>query len=385
MKVLHIIEGLDKRLGGLPYSVSNIIRVEKELGYCSFVLSIEEHSYELDTVEFNEENLFLFSSSFPKRFYRSKNAIEWLKKNISNFELLVFHSTWNVLCLESSMVARKAGVPYIVWPHGSLDPFDLQKKQLFKKILGPLIVKPYLEHSKFICCTSDKEAQMLVTYSASCQIHSIPLPVFSISPSSPSSLSVSFREKYQYSDDDFVFLFLSRINYKKGLEDLLNAISLLPDLYKQKVKLAIAGTGEPLYVEKIKELVVKLKLQEVVSFLGQLSGYDKIAAFYGSDTFVLTSQNENFGIVIVEAMQAGLPALVSNNVYICSSIEAHKAGWVCELNEISIVHALTTIIESVPLMIDFQKNAFQLGQSFSVPQLKVKYKNLYESAVKSSN
>jgi glycosyltransferase involved in cell wall biosynthesis len=63
---------------------------------------------------------------------------------------------------------------------------------------------------------------------------------------------------------------------------------------------------------------------------GFISGKAKEGAFNAANLLALPSLNENFGIVLVEAMAAGLPLLISDQVYIHKEVTAGQAGWVCE-------------------------------------------------------
>ncbi len=102
-------------------------------------------------------------------------------------------------------------------------------------------------------------------------------------------------------------MFISRLDPKKGLENLLQAMPLLGS----ETVLDIYGTGDPAYVDSLKRLAADLGLQSRVSFHGHVDGERKTAAFASADLFVLPSHSENFGMVVAEALAHGLPAIVS--------------------------------------------------------------------------
>lgn len=68
--------------------------------------------------------------------------------------------------------------------------------------------------------------------------------------------------------------------------------------------------------------------QPAIHFAGMLTGDSKWGAFYGCDAFVLPSHQENFGIVVAEALACGKPVLISDQVNIWQEIEAAGAGFV---------------------------------------------------------
>ncbi|MGE3979782.1 MAG: glycosyltransferase [Nitrospira sp.] len=104
-------------------------------------------------------------------------------------------------------------------------------------------------------------------------------------------------------------LFLSRIHPKKGLLTLINA-------WKQASvphdwRLAIAGPDENGHQHEVWSRAKDLGIAEQIDFLGPVMGPAKWQLYVDSDVFVLPSYNENFGLVIAEAMAAGLPVITT--------------------------------------------------------------------------
>ncbi|MDF1613099.1 glycosyltransferase [Stygiobacter electus] len=339
MRILHVIQSLDPKLGGLPAALRGLIAVENELDIRHDILSTHSEYGEND---FPNSKIYLYNKTFPKRFNRSKEALKFLKKNIKDYNLLIIHSVWTLIGYESVRIVREFQVPYIIWPHGSLDPFDLQKKSLLKKILGPIFIKPLLSNSAAVCCTSQIEAEKLETYKSKPYKKVLPLPIII---DQVKGSRVRFRENYNYKKDDFVLLFLSRINYKKGLNIIVEGLSKIQAEYPF-VKLFIAGSGDKTYLNKLKDWVIEYKLQDKVIIGGQLAGQDKADAFLGSELFVLPSMNENFGIAIFESLYSNLPVLISNNVYLWKDIVENGAGWVCGYSIESFSNELLKIVNN---------------------------------------
>ncbi len=110
-------------------------------------------------------------------------------------------------------------------------------------------------------------------------------------------------------DGRFTILFMGRHRYYKGVDDLIQAVALLPAALA--VRLLIGGDG-PLR-GAWEALSVELGLQDKISFVGNLSD-DDLPRFYASgDLFVLpaNSRAESFGKVLQEAMAAGLPCMTT--------------------------------------------------------------------------
>lgn len=108
------------------------------------------------------------------------------------------------------------------------------------------------------------------------------------------------------SADPFIIGFLGSLNTKnKGLDILLNACDSLPFNFTLKIG------GEGKYLEYYKRMSKELQINHKCNFVGNINQFD-IPYFYSDiSLFVLTSRYETFGIVLVEAMAAGVPVIAT--------------------------------------------------------------------------
>jgi glycosyltransferase involved in cell wall biosynthesis len=153
----------------------------------------------------------------------------------------------------------------------------------------------------------------------------------------------TFRKKHGIPCDAIVVLFLSRVDYKKGLDFLIPALSLLKREFP-RLWFVLAGTGTPEFSEKVHGWLSENNILSFTKEVGFVSGQDKCNTLAAADIFALPSQNENFGIVNIEAMHAGLPLLISDQVYICKEIEEAGAGVVCHPNVHSVTEKLRNLL-----------------------------------------
>src|SRR5262249_16716737 len=103
-------------------------------------------------------------------------------------------------------------------------------------------------------------------------------------------------------------LFLSRIHEKKGLDVLINAFATLRDKHAQ---LVIAGTGDAGYVTQMQQLAEQRGVAARTHFVGVVQGQAKITLFRRAQMLVLPSSQENFGIVVAEALACETPVLLT--------------------------------------------------------------------------
>jgi glycosyltransferase involved in cell wall biosynthesis len=115
-------------------------------------------------------------------------------------------------------------------------------------------------------------------------------------------------------------LFLSRLHEKKGVDVLIRAAALLRERRRECVVM-VAGKGEEGYERYLHELTERLSLQDDVVFLGLVTGKTKISLYQAADLFVLPTQQENFGMVLAEALAAGTPVITTKGTDIWMEIE----------------------------------------------------------------
>ena len=107
-----------------------------------------------------------------------------------------------------------------------------------------------------------------------------------------------------YPKSDFIVLFLSSVCKRKGVYDLLKAISLIDDF---KIKFVIVGPYED--KEKFFKEVDRLKVRDKCEFVGEVIGKERFKYFASADLFVLPSYSEGLPVAIIEAMSFGLPII----------------------------------------------------------------------------
>ena len=107
--------------------------------------------------------------------------------------------------------------------------------------------------------------------------------------------------------DDLRILFLGNVIYRKGLHTLLAAVNGL----RSKVKVDVVGglTSEPRYAYEMERYVLTHGLSSIVKFHGALDNEPLIKMYKQSHVMVVPSSYEGFGIVYLEGMGFGLPAI----------------------------------------------------------------------------
>lgn len=344
LRILHTLHSLDNRLGGAVHACLNVCQGLQEAGGAVEVVATQAPADDLAYLKttYGQVPWSTIPRCFPRRWYNGVGLSATLETLVARSDVVDIHAVFSLVTLKAAAVARRQGVPYFLHPHGSLDPFDLRKRARLKRVLGPWLLAPVLAGAAGVICTSSLEAERLVTFGAKPRRVVVALPV-PVAPTRDPGVRVRFRRQYGIGGHCPVVLFLSRLDYKKGLEFLIPAVAALraerPDL-----RLLLVGAGDESYSARVQQLLRAHRALDWTIQTGFLSGADKLAAFAASDIFALPSRNENFGMVIVEAMQAGLPVVISDEVYIHREIAAAGAGRVCRTSVESCAGALQALL-----------------------------------------
>ena len=278
-----------------------------------------------------------------RRYKFSVDLLTWLKNHAKDFDIAHLHALYSPVISAAAMICRQQNLPYILRPLGTLDPADLQKKKQLKKIYNALIERANIEGAAAIHFTSEQESKVSERFGIKTNDLVIPLGVIP-----PTGNHENVKSKFGIADDKPVILFMSRIDPKKGLELLITALEkLLTQGFDFHFVLAGTNPQDPIYEQKIKSEIEKSSLKDYTTITGFVTGEVKTGLLQIADVFVLPSYYENFGIAVAEAMVAGTPVIISDQVHIYQQIIDSDSGWVGKTDVESIFGLLTTALSNL--------------------------------------
>jgi glycosyltransferase involved in cell wall biosynthesis len=268
-------------------------------------------------------HLFRRDGSEKRKVSRDLNR--WLRREARQYDLIQIHSLWNAPVAAACSAARAARVPYVIRPCGMLSAYTWQRSKWKKRLYWWLRESENVHHAAGFHVTSDDERAEVMRLGVTAPVDVIPLGIGDEAwqePTDPNWL----RSQCPQAGRRPILLFLSRLNPKKGIVDLL-----LPALRRMKNEafLAIVGGEDeraPGFRTQIEKEIRDLNLCDRVALLGPLSGKKRWRAFDGCDLFILPSHSENFGIVVAEAMARGKPVIVTTGVQFGEHVRASGAG-----------------------------------------------------------
>jgi glycosyltransferase involved in cell wall biosynthesis len=296
------------------------------------------------------------------RFYSvSWPLTYWLARHVHDYDLLHIHALFSYASLPAAFFAAARKKPYIIRPLGTLTTWAIrQRRPKLKRLSFSLIERRILTRAAAIHYTSEQELE-------EARPLNIPTPGLVL----PLGIDVSTFNNLPHPDIFFdiypelrgrdIILFMSRLDPKKGLDILLPAFSTL---YRRNKNLAlvIAGNGDEHYLSYLRSMIHQLGIDEGVVFTGFLGGSSKLAALSAASLFVLPSYSENFGIAVAEALAAGLPIVISDQVGISPEVRNAEAGLVTSCDPESLTSGIESLLGNPHLRGVMSTNAKRLAQ-----------------------
>ncbi len=236
------------------------------------------------------------------------------------------HAVWLASNHAVAKFCKRHKTARVVSPRGMLGQWAMGNGKWKKRLAWHLYQRADLASATAFHATSEQEADEIRSLGFLQPIAVIPNGI-DIPSSLPQKRTKGVRQA----------LFLSRIHPKKGLANLVRAWKAAQ--VADDWRLVIAGPDENGHQKEIVSLVRELGLEENISFIGPVNDSDKWQWYVDSDIFMLPSFNENFGIVIAEAMASGVPVLTSTGTP-WKILHDSAMGWWVDPNAEAIAVAL---------------------------------------------
>ncbi len=392
MKVLHVIPSLSPALGGPTQVALKIVREIRNQGIDAEIVTTNHDATGRLDIPLNQLTEYegvpvWFLPSFThslKEYIFSSALTKWLWQRINHYDILDNHYLFSYAPTCAAAIARLQNTPYTIRTQGQLTPWALQQSPVKKKLYTTLIERQNLSQAAAIHCTTPQEAEDLRNFGITTPTITLPLGVET--PTSIVAAKSELHHFYNIPDNQLIILFLSRLHPKKRPDLLINTFNYIAaqnSTQNLNCHLIMAGSGDPHYVDHLKQLVAQRNLTHQVTFTGFVIGHLKNTILQGSDIFALPSHSENFGIAVAEAMAAGLPVIVTPGVQIASEIKANNAGIVIN-NETELVIAINQLIGSPKMRSHLSQNAIKLAKNkYNWSQITSQLISAYEDVLRS--
>lgn len=385
MRVLHVIPSVSLKDGGPSHALHLMTRGLVQAGMQIDVATTDADGKinRLD-VPLHEpvvqDGVRFFYFRRQTQFYKmSLPMTQWLSQHVREYDLVHIHALFSYSSSAAAHQSIEKAVPYIVRPLGVLNRWGLaNRRRLVKRLSLRFIERRILQSAAAIHYTSEQERCEAEAIGVKSKAAVIPLGIdtalFDALPPPD-----RFYERFPMTADRQILLFLSRLDRKKGLDLLLPAFAEVQQRYPSAL-LALAGDGDQGFIKELQALAEQLGIDQQIVWLGFLGGQDKLAAMAAAAIFALPSYSENFGIALVEALAAGLPCVLSEQIGIAPDVEASAAGLVTRCDVASLTSAIQRLLADAALRAQISANAKRLAQQrYSLEAMTGSLIELYES------
>jgi glycosyltransferase involved in cell wall biosynthesis len=333
LHILHVVPTYlpATRYGGPIYAVHGLCRSLAARGHTVEVFTTNVDGKGVSDVplgratELDGVQVHYFPSTL-RRIYYSPAMRQALGARMPGFDIVHTHSVFLWPTAAAARAAHASGVPYVISPRGMLVPELITKKsRVAKSAWISLIERRSFSHACAVHFTSERERE-------DARRLGIPVPRSAIVPNGVDIPNVPSLRR-----DPNMILYLGRINWKKGLDRLIDAV-----IRVERARLVVAGQDDENYT-------ASLPRHARVTFAGEVAGVEKERLLSTAAMLVLPSLSENFGNVVLEAMAHGTPVIVTPGVGLAADVEAAGAGIVTDGAPAPLAAAIERLLGDEPL------------------------------------
>jgi len=292
----------------------------------------------------NGVTVYYFRRHGASRYFYSPELEDACRRRIGSYDLMYVIGNWTYPLLAACRSARAWGAPFVIAPRTSF-MIGTWKHGLVKKLVYHLLLERRLINSaSALHYTSQLEATQSRWLRLTAPAFLVPNPV-ELGEFCSMPTRGAFRCAFGIPADAEVALYLGRLDRRKGIDLTLasfaRCLRARPSAY-----LVLAGPDEDGYSRILAEAATAAGVASHVVLTGYLDPRTRLGALSDADVFILTSYSENFGMAVVEALAAGLPVIVSDQVGIADEIDADGAGLVVPLDQAVVADKLASLLAS---------------------------------------
>jgi glycosyltransferase involved in cell wall biosynthesis len=274
-----------------------------------------------------------FRADASRRLAVSFAMRSYLKAHLHGFDLVHTHSVFLWPTWYAARCARLREIPYVMAPRGMLVPELIARRNRVPKLAWlRLMERQNLEQADALHFTSDLERLDAERLGIPVR-RAVVIPNGIEAEDAPPAAS----EDDAGASSPYV-LHLGRIHWKKGLDRLIRAMKLAPDL-----RAVFAGNNEDGCAAELVRLASDCGVGERIRWVGPVYGAEKWRLLRGARMLVLPSHSENFGNAVLEAMAAGVPVVVSPGVGLAAAVRESGCGIVVDPEPQTLAEALRSL------------------------------------------
>lgn len=292
-------------------------------------------------------------AAYHLQFFLPRGLRDYLRYHAQDFDVAHLHGCHHLPGALAARYLRRAGVPYVVTPHGTAA--YLERRQTAKRLFDATVGRGLLTGARLVVAVSAAERRQLMDLGvppANLTVIANPLDTREFEH----PVRGAFRQRLGLGAAARLVLYLGKLTPRKRVDILVGAFAQLRD---PECRLAIAGNDMG-YGATLRRLVERLGVADRVVFTGLVPGAQRVSALADADVVSYASQHEVFGLVAVEALLCGTPVVVADDSG-CGEIVRETGGGllVPPGDEDALRYALETILASP---VDWRRSARVAGE-----------------------
>lgn len=321
MRILHVASGMHPALGGPPVAILGLAAALIRRGLDVRIMAAARGGERLDPPPGVAIDLHPQGKLAGVWTAHSPSLAHALGRAVPHSDLVHIHELWHHGHFAAYRAARRWSKPFIVTVRNALDPAALRQKRLKKLLYGVLVQRRALQAAAAVHALHTGEADDIQRFVAHRRVVVIPNGVdarrYAVEVE-----RVRRCSRHPALTGSTVLLFMGRLHRGKGLDLLVSAFGCLARSHPG-VQLVVAGPDAYGFRMQVEQMVARAGFREQVTFLGMLTGEEKLAVLAGADVFVLPSYFEGFSNAVLEALACGLPVVITDR---CNFPEVAAAG-----------------------------------------------------------
>lgn len=349
MKVVQVVPFVSPRFGGPPIVADAYVEGMLELGLDVEVITTigpgeDDEFRNAGLFQRCDEtgNLHCLQRSWPHGWFNARGMREAITRSLSRSDICHLQMLWDRPHVLAAKYAKRFGVPYIITPHGLLEPWRLARKWLKKKLFMTLLGSRILRNSSCLHALCEQEVRSFRLAGYEGPVCVIPNGVNATLVAEGGPTRQEDYEAWPQFKDKRLVLFMSRLDMEKGLDNLVNAWSEIHSDWPDVI-IGIAGPDNRGYGLTVKEMVQEKGLADSIHILGHVYGGKKLSLMRIAEAFILPSYSEGFSMAILEALAMGIPSIITPG---CNFPEAPLCGAALEAqpNSESVAEVLMSLL-----------------------------------------
>ena len=318
MRIAHVVPSLEQRHGGPSKSVRALANALAQSGESVELLTTWDTGQAVASGGVDTAQIRTFPRVTPRRLSRSPGLEQYLQSQ--TYDCIHHHSLWLLTLSYAHGAARRGGVPLVISPRGMMSGWAYEHHR-WRKVLAGLLVHPgAFKGAAGWHATSPEEADDIRQLGFPQPVCVSPNGVVAPSTQELTDARAVWQSLLPASRTRPVALFYSRFHRKKRLLELIDLWLSVP---RGNWLLLIVGVPEEYSAPELNARIASAGAQDKISVF---DGANHPPPYAIASLFVLPSRSENFGLVIAEALAAGVPALVTDSTP-WQGLAREDCGW----------------------------------------------------------